>query len=201
MSVIMQNVFVLQKRNDDMRNSVGIVFGTFAPLHQGHLDLIYRAKKECSEGCIVVVCGFDGDKGEPLLPYSKRLKYAKEFFAQDSLIKVVGINDTEIGAQKYPEGWGTWMAEFDKIYYNKLEGQLLDRVWYVGDKQYQDDLINMWNEKVVLVDRLADNPISGTMIRNQPLKYWDNIAYTFRREFSYNVLVCGTASEGKRVRT
>ena len=44
-----------------MNDCIGVVFGTFAPLHQGHLDLIYRAKKECSNGCIVVVCGFDGD--------------------------------------------------------------------------------------------------------------------------------------------
>jgi nicotinamide mononucleotide adenylyltransferase len=25
---------------------VGVVFGTFAPLHQGHLDVIMRANKE-----------------------------------------------------------------------------------------------------------------------------------------------------------
>lgn len=177
------------------QGTTGIVFGTFAPLHQGHLDLIYRAKKECSDGCIVVVCGFDGDKGEPLLPYDKRLKYTREFFANDPLVNVIGINDTQIGADRYPNGWHKWMTEFNRIYSHHFNDK--DRVWYVGDKQYQEDLANMWNEQVVLVDRFEDNPISGTMIRNQPLKYWDKIAYTFRREFSYNVLVCGTASEGK----
>ena len=34
--------------------TIGIVFGSFAPLHQGHLDLIMRAKKECDGGCLVI---------------------------------------------------------------------------------------------------------------------------------------------------
>ena len=38
---------------------VGIVFGTFAPMHQGHLDVIMRAKKECDGGCVVIVDGRD----------------------------------------------------------------------------------------------------------------------------------------------
>lgn len=44
-------------------NQIGVVFGTFAPLHQGHLDLIMRAKKECDDGCIVIVDGRDSDRG------------------------------------------------------------------------------------------------------------------------------------------
>lgn len=59
---------------------VGVVFGSFALLHQGHLDVIYRAKKENGGGCIVIVCGFDGDKGEPIMPYAKRYRYVREFF-------------------------------------------------------------------------------------------------------------------------
>ena len=43
---------------------VGLVFGAFAPLHSGHLDLIYRAKKECDGGAVVISCGYDGDKGD-----------------------------------------------------------------------------------------------------------------------------------------
>lgn len=43
--------------------TVGVVFGTFAPLHQGHLDVIMRAKKECDAGCVVIVDGRDGDRG------------------------------------------------------------------------------------------------------------------------------------------
>lgn len=175
---------------------VGVVFGSFAPLHQGHLDLIMRAKKENDGGCIVIVCGFDGDKGEPLMPHNKRYRYVREFFADDDLVAVYAINDTEIGLDKYPNGWIGWMKEFKQIY-EKATTNNPERVWYVGDRVYCDDLVNMWNENAILVDRTATNPICATMIRQNPIKYWDKIATPFRRVFSHNILISGTASEGK----
>lgn len=183
---------------------VGIVFGSFAPLHQGHLDLIMRAKKENDGGCIVIVCGYNGDKGEPLMPHAKRYRYVREFFANDDLVAVYAINDTEIGIDKYPNGWMGWMAEFNHIYQmaiDCLSYPTMERVWYVGDETYYNDLINMWNETAVLVDRHANNPICATMIRQNPIKHWDKITAPFRRIFSHNVLICGTASEGKTVLT
>lgn len=195
--------------------SVGVVFGSFAPLHQGHLDLIMQAKKENDGGCIVIVCGYDGDKGEPLMPHNKRYRYVREFFADDDLVAVYAINDTELQLDKYPNGWVGWMKEFKHIFkkavkhigtYKSEDGKdyIIDfpeRVWYVGDEIYYNDLINMWNEKAILVDRKATNPICATMIRENPIKHWDKITSPFRRVFSTNILICGTASEGKTTMT
>lgn len=185
--------------------SVGVVFGSFAPLHQGHLDLIMQAKKENDGGCIVIVCGYNGDKGEPLMPHSKRYRYVREFFADDDLVAVYAINDSEIGIAGYPNGWPGWMSEFNRIWEKAVDysKSLIPphRVWYVGDQTYYDDLNTMWHEDAVLINRTATNPISATMIRNNPIKYWDKITFPFRRIFSTNVLICGTASEGKSTLT
>ena len=180
---------------------IGVVFGSFAPLHQGHLDVIMKAKKENDGGCIVIVCGFDGDKGEPLMPLSKRYRYVREFFADDELVGVYGISDSELGIAKYPNGWNAWLSELNNIWKTAVDSNSInaEKHWYVGDVNYYRDLVKL-NEKVELLDR-EENPISATMIRKNPIKHWDKIAYPFKRIFSTNILIAGTASEGKSVLT
>lgn len=176
--------------------SIGIVFGSFAPLHQGHLDAIMRAKKENDGGCLVIVCGYEGDKGEPLLPHKKRYRYVREFFADDELVSVYAINDTEIEAKPYPNGWDRWMSEFEAIWGLAVKNySFAEAKWYVGDECYYNDLKEM-GENVVLLNR-KENPICATMIRQNPIKHWDKITFPFKRIYSHNILICGTASEGK----
>ena len=51
------------------KERIALVFGTFAPLHQGHIDLIQRAKRQCDR-VRVIVSGYEGDRGvEVGLPY------------------------------------------------------------------------------------------------------------------------------------
>lgn len=186
---------------------IGVVFGSFAPLHQGHMDLIMRAKKENDGGCIVIVCGYDGDKGEPLMPHKRRYRYVRELFADDDLVAVYAINDTESMRPNYPNGWDSWMKEFEEIWEKAVVKKYNDvlecyepapkRFWYVGDENYYDDLVHGQHEHAICVDREYDNPISATMIRQNPIKHWDKIAAPFRRVFSHNILITGTASEGK----
>lgn len=177
--------------------TIGVVFGTFAPLHQGHLDMIMRAKKENDGGVLVICCGNNtDDKGcEVGLPLNKRYRYVREFFKDDDLVAVYAIED--IGAVEYSfENWGPWLREFEDICATKaVRSGFTKEVWYVGEQLYYDDLTKL-GKNVILVDR-TENPISATMIRKNPIKYWNKIALPFRKEFSHNILIIGTASEGK----
>ena len=111
---------MLHSYQKPLNGEVGVVFGSFAPLHQGHLDLILRAKKENSGGVVVIVCGYKGDKGEPLMPHNKRYRYVREFFSDDDLVAVYAINDSELGIAEYPNGWDGWMKEFESIYHKAV---------------------------------------------------------------------------------
>jgi NadR type nicotinamide-nucleotide adenylyltransferase len=186
---------IFKYQNELYGKSVGVVFGSFAPLHQGHLDLIMRAKKENDGGCIVIVCGYDGDKGEPLMPYKKRYRYVREFFADDDLVAVYAINESECGIQQYPNGWAGWMLEFKRIWNFAVGDLSTKRNWYVGEQDYYNRLMQD-GENAIFIDR-SENLISASMIRDNSIKHWEKIAFPFKRVFSTNILICGTASEGK----
>ena len=186
---------------------VGITFGGYCPMHQGHLDLIMRAKKE-NDICYVVVCGYDGEeRGDKIgLTLNRRYSLVKQMFKDDEQIKVVQVNDTKLGIDESmsDSNWNIWLNYVTK----KLirEGQIGNQfVWYVGEESYETSLIErageMWKINEVIYVPRDINPISATMIRKNPIKYWNKIAWPFRQYFSTNILITGTASEGKSTLT
>ena len=190
---------------------VGVVLGSFSPLHKGHLDLIYRAKKECLGGALVVVCGYENDKGWPKMTLKERYQMVRQYFRDDPLVAVYALSDDEMGIAEYATRqnewrWDIWIEHLfsdviatndpdtkeDLAYKSFVENNL---TLYTGEKAYSDDLQEL-GFKTVLLDRQL-NLISGTMIRDNPIRYWDKIAWTYHRKFSHNILITGTASEGK----
>ena len=177
---------------------IGICFGGYSPLHRGHLDLIMKAKKT-NDKTYVIVCGYDNEpRGDLInLPLIKRYRIIKNFL-EDELVEVSYINDTELGLDESmcPENWKIWI----KAIQDKVNLPIEDNVitWYVAEPFYKDMIVENcpFPCRVDLTDR-ALNPISGTKCREQPLKYWNLITAPFRSYFSHNILITGTASEGK----
>lgn len=199
---------------------VGITFGGYCPMHTGHLDLIMRAKKE-NDLCYVIVCGYENEPraDEIGLTLKRRYSLIKQMFKDDEQIKVFMVNDTELGIDESmsESNWDIWLRcvekqveKFEKTIENKLTGTT-KYTWYVGEQSYVNSLNirrydkskdNMFVivDEVVYVER-SINPISATAIRENPVKYWNKIAWPFRQYFSTNILITGTASEGKSTLT
>lgn len=194
---------------------IGICFGGYCPMHQGHLDVIMRAKKE-NDICFVIVCGYDNEprSWEINLNLNERYRLIDSFFCQDEQIVVSYINDSELGIDESmsDHNWTVWQKEVQNIIFDqshwlgKYKGYVkLDRkchygediTWYVAEPFYKTciERNNLMYAKVVLVEKA--NPVSGTLIRNNPLQYWNKITRPFKPYLCKNILVLGTASEGK----
>jgi NadR type nicotinamide-nucleotide adenylyltransferase len=197
---------------------IGITFGGYCPMHQGHLDLIMKAKKE-NDICYVVVCGYDNEPraNETGLTLNRRFSLVKQMFKDDEQIRVLQVNDTKLGidesmSESNWEIWLTCVVEQIEVWEAKDNycGHF-EYTWYVGESTYVDALSRRIYDdythtgcfiidNVVYVDR-GINPISATMIRENPIKHWNKIAWPFRPYFSTNILITGTASEGKSTLT
>lgn len=192
--------------------NVGVCFGDYCPLHQGLMDIIMRAKKE-NDVCFVVVCGFDNEaKSKKFgLSLNRRVSLIKQTFQDDEQIKVLSVNGTKLGIDENmsESNWNIWFGHVERLVSESLKTIQEDSyTWYVGEKQYLDILDNIVKKgcaqyalstKITLVEK--DNKVSSSVIRENPLKYWEHIAVPFRGSFSTNILITGTASEGKSTLT
>lgn len=191
---------------------IGVVFGSFAPLHKGHLDLIYKAKKEQAGGCLIVVCGSDNDKGWPKMTLKERYQMVRQYFQRDPLVAVYALDDTELGIEcdscdSSEWNWGSWLEALVSQVIAENKRDLVPHAeetmsflkqhitFYTGEETYSRDIEKLgW--KTSVLDREL-NTLTGTQIRENPILHWDEMAWTYHRKFCHNILITGTASEGK----
>lgn len=168
-------------------------------MHRGHLDAIMRAKKE-NDKVYVIVCGYDNEEraGNINMTLKERTAIVRKIFRNDEIIKVMTINDTELGIDESmsKENWIIWQNKVAELLYSTLKYD--DKImWYVAEPYYKEMLetYNILKAKVTLIEKIV--PVSGTLIRENPLKYWKYIVREYRNNLCKNILITGTASEGK----
>ncbi len=161
----------------------GLVFGTFAPMHEGHMDVIRTALAECDK-VVAVCCGHDGDRGYPDFPLDKRHEYAVEAL-KNMDVRVMKLEDTAVEVKKDwtdEQVWEFWAARM-RVHLSE-EGMVDyygdELIWYTSEADYEQ-LLTGAGQKVRKCEKVRD--VSATKIRNAPAKYAGCVIKPFDKGF------------------
>jgi HTH-type transcriptional repressor of NAD biosynthesis genes len=162
----------------------GIVIGKFMPPHKGHNYLIDFAKHYADE-LSVLVCTLNS---EPI-PGKLRYDWMKQEFADVDVVHVTDENPSY--PEEHPEFWTIWKNTIEKAVPGKID-------YVFAGEEYGRKLAELIGAKFVPLDHGRTLvPVSGTEIRNKPMKNWDYILPAARPHFLKRVCIFGPESTGK----
>lgn len=148
----------------------GVVVGKFYPPHKGHHYLIDTALKNCDQ-LTVVVCA----KKEQTISGKLRGSWIKQIHPKAKVILAYDNIPENQSPEDYSKAWADYTIKLlgfvpDIAFTSEEYGERWTR--HMGCKHYLVD-----------VKRVAV-PCSGTMIRNNPMKYLDFLETPVRDYFS-----------------
>ena len=162
----------------------GLVIGKFLPPHLGHVHLVDFARHWCPR-LTVVVCSL---RREPI-PGATRVAWMRELFPSVQVIHL----DEELpqDPSEHPSFWALWKAALARV----VPGT---PTHVFGSDAYIQRLAGELGAQAVPVDpgRHAV-PVSGTAIRDDPMKHWEYLPSCVRPFFVRRICVFGPESTGK----
>lgn len=167
-----------------MSRTTGLVLGKFLPPHLGHVYLVEFAQNYVEDLTVVV----GTLKREPI-PGMLRFEWMKELFPRSRVVHL--DEDLPQDPSEHPEFWRIWR--------DALMGVLPGRPDFVfASEAYGVKLGEVLGSTFVPVDqaRIAV-PVSGTKIRQDPMKHWEYLPRCVRPYFARRVCVFGPESTGK----
>jgi NadR type nicotinamide-nucleotide adenylyltransferase len=172
----------------------GVFAGKFLPPHRGHLSQIINSATQCETLYVVVsdnknaTIKLCGEARLPVIDANLRVKWLSQELQGFEHIKIVLLDETNI--PEYPHGWFDWSNKLRSIIKEKID------IIFGGDREYRNGY-NLFfpDTEFSLFDYKRERyPVSSTLIRENPFKYWDYILGSARPFFAKKVLITGTES-------
>jgi HTH-type transcriptional repressor of NAD biosynthesis genes len=164
----------------------GLVIGKFMPIHEGHIALINFAAAHCDE-LIVSMSFTPNDKIDPLL----RFDWIRTIFKDQPNIKPAIIAD-DFDNESLPltERTNIWAIRMREVY-PKID------VLFSSEFYGAPFALNLQAEHFLFDEPRKFTPVSATLIRNNPFKYWEFIPEPVRPYFVKKICFFGPESTGK----
>lgn len=172
----------------------GLVLGKFLPFHLGHKYLIDIALENC-DIVHVIVC----HNRSQMISGESRIDSIRFTYSKNINVIVHSLEDDELPqsdkeSPSLDHFYGMWVPVVRDLVSE------LDCVFTSED--YGDDFARYLGIDHFLVDRnRVKYSISGTEIRNDPIKNWDFISEELRSNFVKKVAIVGPESTGKTTLT
>ena len=161
----------------------GLVLGKFLPYHAGHAHLI-RTAREQVDTLTVLVCSV---AREPI-PGSTRFRWVSESHRDCRVVHVA--EEVPQAPEEDPQFWEIWTDLISR------HAGAVDVVF--TSEAYGDELARRLGCRHVCVD-LARSlyPVSGTVIRQDPLRWWQYLPAVVRPSYVHRIAILGAESTGK----
>lgn len=177
-------------------NKVGITVGKFMPFHIGHEFMIDFAVSQL-DSVDVIVSGNETD----IIPLSVRYGWLSQRYANNSKVKIhyhidnIPMGDTdENGTVIDTAFWNQWIKVFRDFSPYATH--------FVSSDMYGQKAAHLLGIKWLPVDPKRETfKISGTAIRQDPMKHWDMITHVAKNYYLKRIAIVGPESTGKSTLT
>lgn len=174
-----------------MEKRVGLVIGSFAPLHNGHCSLIDFGLKNC-DFLYVFLCSHNKET----IPGEVRLGWLEREYKGIPNIKIIHkdtshMENTSVSDVNISKAWSEYMKPL-----------FPDVNVIFSSEKYGDYVAEFMNIEHMMFDQNRYTiPISSTLIREKPITYWDYLPISVREYYTVKICICGTESTGKSTMT
>jgi len=164
--------------------TTGLIIGKFLPPHRGHAFLVEAARAQVDH-LVVLVCSL---AREPIAG-ERRVEWLREMFPGVDVRHHTDENPS--WPHEHPEFWEIWTASIRRLV--PLGPDLV-----FSSEDYGEELARRLGARHVLVDRERRAfPVSGTAVRDDPVRHWAFVPDCVRPELARRVVVAGPESTGK----